>query len=251
MLITGGTKGLGFATAKIYAEAGAKNIFLSYLSDKKTAIKAQKEIIKLGAECEIIACDLSEPKGAEELFFQLEKKSSRLDVYIHNAAATAFKNLLDMKSHHIDKTFNITLKSFILGVQQAVKIMPKGGAIVTVSGMDTLKAVPGHGLLGAAKSALEMLTRYYAQELAAKKISVNCVNPGFFDSESTRKYFGKKMSAACNNYSKHLPAGRMPTLDEIAGTIVFLSSTHASWIFGQTIYVDGGADFSFTSSYQL
>src|SRR5206468_1429832 len=104
--------------------------------------------------------------------------------------ATAFKDLLEIQAHHIDKTFNITVKSFILGMKRAVALMPRGGAVVTVSGMDTLKAVPRHGLLGAAKAALETLTGYYAHELASKKIRVNGVNPGFLATDSTRKYLG-------------------------------------------------------------
>ncbi|MGK5088026.1 SDR family oxidoreductase [Bdellovibrionota bacterium FG-2] len=88
---------------------------------------------------------------------------------MHNAAATAFKNLLELKSHRIDKTLNMTIKGFILGVQRAVALMPQGGWVVTVSGMDTLKAVPRHGLLGGAKAALETLSAKPRRAVKAQK----------------------------------------------------------------------------------
>jgi len=123
-------------------------------------------------------------------------------------------------------------------------LMPKGGAIVTVSGMDTLRAVPLHGLLGSAKAALENLTAHAAHELAPFGIRVNGVNPGFFDSESTRKYLGPAVPYVHAAAAKQSPFRRLPQLEEIANVILFLASSRSSWICGQTLKVDGGADFS-------
>ena len=244
VLITGGTKGLGFSCAVNFAKAGASLILLTYRSDRDQAEKAAEEIRSHGCRCETIQSDLSEEGASDALFNAVSSKTDHLDFYIHNAAATAFKDLLELKSHHIDKTLNITVKSFILNVQHAVELMKNGGAIVTVSGMDTLKAVPRHGLLGAAKSALETLTAYYAHELASRKIRVNGVNPGFFRTESTQKYLGPQFDVVSRKFAKLAPLQREPSLDEIAQTILFLCSERASWIVGQTIKVDGGADFA-------
>ncbi|MFN8370928.1 MAG: SDR family oxidoreductase, partial [Bacteriovoracaceae bacterium] len=155
-LITGGTKGLGFATAKQLAAKGV-DLFLAYRKDESNAKIAQATIQKeYNVNCTIFACDLALEGQAEVLFNEVKQVfNNKLDYYVHNAAATAFKDLLELEAHHVDKTFNLTIKSFILGVKHAVKMMEQGGAIVTVSGMDTLKAVPKHGLLGAAKAALE------------------------------------------------------------------------------------------------
>ena len=110
--------------------------------------------------------------------------------------------------------------------------------------MDTLKAVPRHGLLGAAKSALETLTAYYAHELAGAKIRVNCVNPGFLRTDSTQKYLGPAFEATNSAFAALVPLKREPKLDEIAEVILFLASARSSWIVGQTINVDGGLDFA-------
>ncbi len=197
----------------------------------------------LGVRCDVVACDLTEEGASDRLFEWVGRQTKRLDFYVHNAAATAFKPLLGLKSHNIDKTFNLTLKSYVLNVQHAVDFMKDGGAIVAVSGMDTLKAVPFHGLLGAAKSALETLTAYFAEELAHLGIRANAVNPGFFASESTRKYMGEGYAEAEKVFSLATPFGRLPRLEEVAGVIVFLLSSESSWVAGQTIRVDGGQNF--------
>lgn len=243
-LITGGTKGLGLATAKLLAERGTERILLSYRSDEAGARAAVEGIRALGPECEALACDLSEDGAATRLWDWVAELTPSLDLYVHNAAATAFKDLLGIQPHHVDKTFNITVKSLIAGAQRAVALMPAGGAIVTVSGMDTLKAVPRHGLLGAAKSALETLTSYLAHELAGKGIRVNGVNPGFLRTDSTRKYLGPAFEAVNAAFARASPLRREPSLEEIAEAILFVASPRASWIVGQTIRVDGGQDFA-------
>jgi enoyl-[acyl-carrier protein] reductase III len=244
ILITGGTKGLGLATAGLLAREGAE-LYLSYRSDQEGARAAEAGLLEAGAKkCITLPCDLAEEGSIDRLFDELEKHTGRLDVYIHNAAATAFKDLTEIRSHHIDKTLNITVKGFILGVQRATRLMPEGGAVVGVSGMDTLKAVPRHGLLGAAKAALETLTAYYAHELAARRIRVNCVNPGFLRTDSTQKYLGPAFEAVNRAFAGQVPLGREPRLEEIAEVILFLASERASWIVGQTIHVDGGLDFA-------
>src|SRR6478736_7903970 len=130
ILITGGTKGLGLATARLLVKHGAEELYLSYRSDHAAAQKAAEELRALGARCEVLCADLSEDGAVDRLFDALSAHTSNLDLYVHNAAATAFKDLRELKSHHIDKTFNITVKSFILGVQRALKLMPQGGAVV-------------------------------------------------------------------------------------------------------------------------
>ena len=242
-LITGGTKGLGLSTAKLFA-AQRCNVYLSYRSDHETAKNAAQEIRQLGVKCEVFQADLSEEGALNHLFDELQTKTSSLDYYVHNAVATAFKDLLELKSHHIDKTLNITVKGFILGVQRCVEMMKEGGAVISVSGMDTRKAVPRHGLLGAAKSALETLTQYFAHELAHKKIRVNGVNPGFLATDSTRKYLGPAFDQVSAGFVRNVPLRREASLNEVAEVILFLASHHASWIVGQTICVDGGLDFS-------
>ena len=245
-LITGATKGLGLAIAQRFAADGT-DVFLSYRSDEEAARRAVDLISKSGVRCEVLATDLSEEGSVDRLFDRVALVTDRIDFYVHNAAATAFKDLLEIKSHHIDKTLNLTVKGFILGVQRAVALMPAGGAIVSISGMDTLKAVPRHGLLGAAKAALETLTAYYAHELGSRRVRVNGVNPGFLRTDSTKKYLGAMFEPMAKGFANATPLRRDATLEEIADVVAFLCSSQSTWIVGQTLIVDGGFDFALMS----
>ena len=241
-IITGGTKGVGLATANLFAQKGY-HLILGYRSDKEAANKAESLIKSHGVDCQAIESDLVKDHGITPLFEAAKNSYNRLDTYIHNAAATAFKPLIEIQPHHVDKTFAITVKSFICGVQLAVPLMSSGGSIVTVSGMDNKKAVPRHGLLGAAKSSLETLTSYFAHDLANKNIHVNGVNPGFLRTESTEKYLGSMFKPVMEMVTEFVPTKREAKLEEIANVIYFLCSDESSWIVGQTINVDGGQDF--------
>ncbi|MBI3557157.1 MAG: SDR family oxidoreductase [Deltaproteobacteria bacterium] len=242
-LFTGGTKGLGLAAARMFAQQGC-DVYLSYRSDEAGANAAAHSVRELGVKCEVLKADLGEDGAMERVFDELAGHTKSLDYYIHNAAATAFKDLIELKSHHIDKTFNITVKGFVLGVQRAAAMMKPGSAVISVSGMDTLKAVPRHGLLGAAKAALETLTAYYAHELAGRGIRVNGVNPGFLATDSTRKYLGPAFEHVNKLFADSTPLKREPSLEEIGEVICFLASKRSGWIVGQTLCVDGGLDFS-------
>jgi enoyl-[acyl-carrier protein] reductase III len=136
-------------------------------------------------------------------------------VLVANAAATAFRPLLETKPHHVERTFAITVSGFLRCVQEAVPLMDgRGGAIVAVSGFDTLKTLAGHGTLGAAKASMEMLVRYLAAELAERRIR--------------------------EEWIPSIPASRIASPDEIAAAIFFLCSADASYVYGQTLVVDGG-----------
>ncbi len=250
ILITGGTRGLGLATAELFAKSGYA-LILTYRSDHENADKVRRYFELSGVSCHTVACDFSEEGAPEKLSTMIGEITGSLSVYVHNAAATAFRPLLDIKPHHIQKTFNITVASFIQNVQWIVPMMPSGGAIVTVSGMDTHEAVPHHGLLASAKATLEMLTVYFAHELATKKIRVNGVNPGYLETDSTRKYFGPRFDQVSAFVGSLTPSRERARLEDVASVIEFLASERATWVVGQTIVVDGGQNFSSPASLAL
>lgn len=243
VLITGGTKGLGLAMARAFAAEGA-TLILTYRSDEDAARAAKQAIEAAGAACHTLALDFTEDDAPEILATQVRALTSEIGVYVHNAAATAFKPLLDLKPHQLQKTFNVTVFSLVRNVQNLVPLMARGGSIITVSGMDTLEAVPNHGALAAAKAALEMLTRYLGHELATRNIRVNGVNPGYVPTESTKKYFGPLFDAA-NEASRAIsPTGTLADPKDIASVVAFLASEGARWMVGQTVVVDGGWTFA-------
>ena len=173
---------------------------------------------------------------------RVAEKFGALDVYVANAAATAFKPLLDVRPHHVQKTFAITVDGFLFGVQRAARLMAgrEGASIVAVSGYDCVRTVPRHGVLGAAKAAMEMLARQFAFELGPKGIRVNCVNFVYADTDSTRFFAGEGHDPLQDEMRALTPLRALATADDVAASISFLCSDGARFVNGQTIMVDGG-----------
>lgn len=137
-----------------------------------------------------VRADLGEPLAIAAMFARITAAEPRLDVLVANAAATAFKPLLEAKAHNLAQTFAITVAGFLDLAQRAAALMPPGSSIVAVSGFDAIRVIERHGILGPAKAALESLVRYLAVELAPRGIRVNGVSPGYIDTDSARFYAG-------------------------------------------------------------
>lgn len=238
--ITGSSRGIGKAIALELARKGA-DILIHYRKDEEAAKQTAEEIQKLGRKIWIYKADLASSEELKQMLEKITRDHRVLDVYVANAASTAFKALTDLEEHHIDKTFNLVIKSFILTVKTLVPLLQnRNSHIVTISGIDTIKTFPGHGLLAAAKSALEMLTKYFATELAPFKIHVNSINPGFVDTDSTRFYLGKSFDQITGALQQMAPQKGVGTPEDVAKIVSFLCSDDSNWITGQTLYADGG-----------
>lgn len=239
VLVTGGTRGIGLATARRFAAAGHP-LVLTYRRDAGAAKAAAKQLAGYGVELELVECDLSQ--GSQPVLDAVGGR--RLAVLVVNAAASAFKPLTEMRRHHLDKTFSLTVGSLVELVNGLCDNLAGGGSVVTVSSGDTLRNIPGHGMLGAAKSALETLTRYYATELAGHRIRVNCVLPGPVDTESARIWAADAYERFTTRAAQATPAGRLATPDDIAGVIFALCGPDMAWVTGQVVIADGGMFFN-------
>lgn len=238
-LITGASRGIGRALAIKLAEKGAK-VVINYRKNQEAAEQVQKQIQDLGSEAMLCQADLGETEQITNLFAQVREVFGSLDILVANAAATAFKPLMEVRSHHIQRTFAITVEGFIQCVQHAVPLMERGGRIVAVSGFDSFRYIKHHGLLGAAKAAMENLVRYWACELAEKGINVNGVCPGYVETDSARIYSGERWEENVVTWSRRIPKGRLATPDEIADVIQFFCTPASEYVTGQTLVVDGG-----------
>ena len=245
ILITGGSRGLGAATAERLAGMGAE-VIVTYRqrAEEAAEVVARCAALTPGARAEPL--DLLEEESVRALFARLSERGDELDVVIANAAATAFKPLLELKPHQIDKTFAITVRHFLLTVQLAFPLLqPRGGRIVAISGADTVGYIPGHGLLAAAKSSLETLVRYLACELGPLGVTAVGVLPGYIDTESIRLMAGPyhdKLTAA--EELTH-PLRTAATPEDASEAVALVCLPEARWLNGQIVQNDGAGLFAY------
>jgi enoyl-[acyl-carrier protein] reductase III len=250
-LVTGGSRGIGRATCVELASLGF-DIVATFRKDAAAADTTKREVEAAGARCTFVAADQVDPENLRPVFDAIRSAHGKLDVLVANAAATVFAPLLDLKLHQIDKTFNVTVKSFLLATQLAVPLMKgRRGSIIAVSGLDSKMAAPRHGMLGAMKGALEILVKYLACELGGEEIRVNAVNPGYVATDSARTYLQDQLEALNARIARTVPARRMAEPQEIARVIAWLIGDGARYVNGQTIIVDGGLEVSRSISRDL
>ena len=236
-LVTGGSRGIGRAVSLRLAAECAETVIVNYLENDIEAERTKQLIEERNSACILAKANLFHAAEIDRLFLMVQQAVGRLDVFVHCAAVTAFKPLRDIRPNQWDLTMNVNARSFLLCVQKCIPLM-KDGKIVAVSSLGSSRAIPNYGALGPTKAALESTVRYLAVELAPSGIQVNAVSGGFVKTDSIRKVSGADSLAG--TIAARTPSKRLGTPEDIAGVVVFLLSSSASWICGQTIVVDGG-----------
>ena len=238
-LITGSSRGIGRALALTLARGGAR-IVVNYKKNADLAEQTRKEIEEAGGTAITVAADVEEPAEIDRLFDVAAAEFGTLDYFVSNAAASSFKNILDLRLHHLDRSFAMNTRSFVLGAQRAVALMPSGGRIVALSSYGSIRAYPTYANLGAAKAAIEAWVRYMAVEFGARGINVNAVNGGIIETESSEYFYNVPGMAPLSTVLPKIPKGRMGSAQEVADVVAFLLSPAAEYITGQSLVVDGG-----------
>jgi enoyl-[acyl-carrier protein] reductase III len=241
-LVTGASRGIGRAIALRLAAEGAQ-IIVNYRRNTEQAEAVVAAVKQAGSSALAVQADMGNSDEVRAMFQRVKDQFGYLDILVANAAATSFRPLLRQGEHNITRTFDLTIKGFLIAVQEAVPLMHgRKGKIVTISGIDSLRALAGHGLLGAAKAALENLTMYLAHELGPQGIAVNGINPGLIETDSSKMYAGGEEGYAqyVRDVLPETPAGRVGRPEDVAAVTAFLCSEDADFIRGQTLLVDGG-----------
>lgn len=238
-LVTGGSRGVGRATALMLARAGA-SVAIGYRSRKDDADRTVGDIAALGVSSWAERGDLSDPTEAERLFARVDDEFGGLDLFVGNAGVwpLAHVALADMKDEQWRSTMGANLDSIFYTCRAAARRLREGGAMVVVSSTAGQRGEAYHGDYAASKGAIISLVKGLCVELAPRDVTVNAVAPGWIDTEMSRPALG---DGELERINKTIPRGRVASPEDIAGPIVFLCSSMARHITGEILNVNGGA----------
>jgi NAD(P)-dependent dehydrogenase (short-subunit alcohol dehydrogenase family) len=236
-LVTGASKGVGKGIALELARQGC-DVAVNYQSDARGAEAVAVEVRAMGREAIAVAADVGLASEVGRMFDQTLARLGRIDILVNNAGIQTWKPLVDLEEREWDRVLATNLKGCFLCTQLAARHMRErgGGRIVNIGSGCNKVAFPRLVDYTASKGGIEMLTKVAAVELAPDGITVNCVAPGAIEIERTKHEAGDY----AGTWARLTPAGRVGTPQDVAHAVVFFSTDAASFITGQTLWVDGG-----------
>lgn len=237
VLVTGGSKGIGKAIVQAFAKEGAAVVF-TYKSGKEDAIKLQEELAGSGLKSEACAMDVTDVENVKNTIESIDKKYGSIDILINNAGIIEDCFLMLMSEKSWDDVIDTNLKGIYSNCKAVVPTMirQRRGVIVNMASVAGMKGVMGQTNYCASKAGIIGFTRALSAELAGKNIRVNAIAPGYIDTDMLTK----TPKQIIDNIKTIIPCKRVGKVDEVAKVALFLASDDASYIFGQTIIVDGG-----------
>jgi len=237
-LVTGGSTGIGLATAKRLALEGA----MVFITGRRQA-ELDAAVLEIGHGARAIRGDISSAADLERIVETVSEAHQRIDILYANAGGGEFVPLGEITEAQFDKYVGINMKGTLFTVQSALPFMPAGSAIVITGSIAAVKGIPAFSVYAATKAALRAFTRSWANDLKGRDIRVNVVAPGVIITPAYKTELGmsdEQIDAYSKDVSGTTPLGRVGTPDEIAKAVSFLASDDASFVTGAELFVDGG-----------
>jgi NAD(P)-dependent dehydrogenase (short-subunit alcohol dehydrogenase family) len=229
-VITGGTTGIGLATAKLFVEEGAY-IFITGRREKELdeAVKA------IGSNVTGVRGDVANLTDLDRLY-EIVGTRGRIDIVFANAGVGALAPLESITEEHFDKIFDINVKGALFTVQKALPLLNDGGSIILTGSVAGVKGTPAFGVYGASKAAIRNFVRGWTVELKDRRIRSNVVSPGPIDTP----ILAPQPPDVIARMVSTIPMGRLGQADEVAKAVLFLASDDSSFVTGIELFVDGG-----------
>ena len=230
-VITGGTSGMGLATAKRFVAEGAHVFIMGRRQHELDA--AVKDI---GTHVTGVQGDIAKLPDLDRLYGIVKAQKGRVDIVFANAGVGEFVATDAVTEAHFDTTFDVNVKGTLFTVQKALPLLNDGGSIILTGSIASVKGIPAFGVYCASKAAIRSFVRTWTLELKDRKIRANVISPGTIDTP----ILAPLPKQAIAQIVAGIPMGRMGSADEIANAAVFLASDESSFITGIELFVDGG-----------
>ncbi len=237
-IITGGTNGIGRAIAECFAKEGAKVLLLA--TSLERGEKAVEEIISATqpGQAEFFQGDVSDTARVKQIIDAIGEKYGRIDILVNNAGITRDQLLMKMTEEDWDRVLDVNAKSCFNTCKAVIRGMMKArkGRIINITSVVGLTGNTGQANYAASKAAVIGFTKSLAKETGSRNIAVNCIAPGFIDTDMTSA-LGEKVK---EGILSQVPMGRLGKSDEVANTALYLASDMSNYVTGQVLVVDGG-----------
>jgi NAD(P)-dependent dehydrogenase (short-subunit alcohol dehydrogenase family) len=236
-VITGGSSGIGLATAQAFIKEGAYVYITGRRQDELDKARAL-----LGSQAATVRGDIADLDDLDRLYAKVRSEKGRVDVIVANAAYVELKPLAAATPEHFDKTFNTNARGTYFTVAKALPLLADGASVVLVSSGMNVKGYPAYGTYAATKAAIRSFSRTWAHELKDRGIRVNTLSPGVIDTPIIDAQFTDKAQAdgAREMFKNMTPLGRLGKPEEMAAAILFLASSDSSFSTGIDLVADGG-----------
>ena len=237
-VITGGSSGIGLATAKRFVNEGA---YVFITGRRQSELDAA--VSEIGHDVTGVQGDVSKLADIDKLYAAVKKQKGRLDIVFANAGTGAFAPLEQISEEHFDKQFNVNVKGLLFTVQKALPLLQPGGSIVLNASIVATKGSPAMSVYSATKAAVRSFARTWSVDLKGRKIRVNAISPGIIPTPGYNTSLGmtqEQVDQFVQSSIPNIPMGRPGTTDEIAKAVSFLASDDSSYVTGIELFVDGG-----------
>jgi NAD(P)-dependent dehydrogenase (short-subunit alcohol dehydrogenase family) len=235
-VITGGSSGIGLATAKRFVEEGA----YVFITGRRQA-ELDKAKAEIGRNVTAVQSDIANIDDLDRLFAQVKAEKGVIDVVVANAGVVEIAPTDSATPAHFDHTFGVNARGTFFTVQKASPLMTRGGSIVLVGSGLHLKGVPGYATYSATKAAVRSFARTWAAEYKDRGIRVNNLSPGMIETPIIDGHVGKENGAAAREaFTQMTPLGRIGRVEEMASAILYLASDDSSYSTGIDLAADGG-----------
>jgi NAD(P)-dependent dehydrogenase (short-subunit alcohol dehydrogenase family) len=241
-LITGGSSGIGLATAKRFVDEGA---YVFITGRRQGELDAAVKEIGSGVTGSVTAIqgDVAKLADIDKIYSVIKAEKGKVDIVFANAGIGEFAPFGQITEEHFDKHFNVNVKGLLFTVQKALPLLTEGGSVILNASIVATKGFPAFSVYSATKAAVRSFARTWSTDLKAQKIRVNVVSPGVVPTPAYSLSLGmttEQIDQFVSNSIPDIPLSRPGTADEIAKAVLFLASDDSSYVTGIELFVDGG-----------